>query len=70
MRYTPVELRHVRSGRALFGYKRDETERMLDDVADSFEEVWRERGELTDSSRSSRSSSRSSSSARSCSRPP
>src|SRR5690349_24197880 len=48
MRYTPVELRHVRVGRALFGYKRDETDRILEDVADSFEEVWRDRGELTD----------------------
>jgi cell division initiation protein len=49
MRYTPVELRHVRLGRTLFGgYKRDELERLLEDVADSFEEVWRERGELTD----------------------
>jgi cell division initiation protein len=48
MRYTPVELRHVREGRALFGYKRPEIDRVLEDVADSFEEVWRERGELTD----------------------
>ena len=48
MRYTPVELRHVRMGRALFGYHRDETNRMLEDVADSFEEVWCERGELAD----------------------
>jgi cell division initiation protein len=49
MRYTPVELRHVRLGRSLFGgYKKDELERLLEDVADSFEEVWRERGELTD----------------------
>ena len=48
MRYTPVELRHVRMGRALLGYRRDETDRMLEDVADSFEEVWCERGELAD----------------------
>jgi cell division initiation protein len=48
MRYTPVELRHVRVGRALLGYKRDETDRIIDDVADSFEEVWRDRAELTD----------------------
>lgn len=48
MPYTPVELRHVRLGRALLGFKRDETERLLSDVADSFEEVWRERGELGD----------------------
>jgi cell division initiation protein len=49
MRYTPVELRHVRLGRSFFGgYKKDELERLLEDVADSFEEVWRERGELAD----------------------
>jgi cell division initiation protein len=49
MRYTPVELRHVRLGRTLFGgYKRDELDRLMEDVADSFEEVWRERGELAD----------------------
>src|SRR5713226_3898854 len=48
MRYTPVELRHVRISRAFFGYRRDETNRMLEDVADSFEEVWSERGELAD----------------------
>jgi cell division initiation protein len=48
MRYTPVELRHVRVGRSFLGYKRDETDRILEDVADSFEEVWRDRGELTD----------------------
>src|SRR5712691_1372679 len=49
MRYTPVELRHVRFARTMFGgYKRREAEQLLEDVADSFEDVWRERGELTD----------------------
>lgn len=48
MPYTPVELRHIRIGRALFGFKREETQRLLDDVADSFEDVWRDRGELAD----------------------
>ena len=49
MRYTPVELRHVRLGRVMFGgYRRHEAEKLLEDVADSFEEVWRERGELAD----------------------
>jgi cell division initiation protein len=49
MRYTPVELRHVKIRRSLFGgYKRDEADQILVDVADSFEDVWRERGELTD----------------------
>ena len=49
MRYTPVELRHVRLAKKLVGgYDRSETERLLEDVADSFEDVWRERGELAD----------------------
>jgi cell division initiation protein len=49
MRYTPVELRHVKMRRSLFGgYKRYEADQILVDVADSFEDVWRERGELTD----------------------
>jgi cell division septum initiation protein DivIVA len=49
MRYTPVELKHVRIGRALFGgYKRDEIDKLLEDVADSYATVWSERGELTD----------------------
>jgi cell division initiation protein len=49
MRYTPVELRHVRIDKSFFGgYDQSETDRLLEDVADSFEEVWRERGELAD----------------------
>jgi cell division septum initiation protein DivIVA len=49
LRYTPVELRHVKIGRSTFGgYKRHETDKLLEDVADSFEVVWRERGELGD----------------------
>jgi cell division initiation protein len=48
--YTPVELRHVRLGKTLFrrGYKRGEVDALLEDVADSFEDVWRERAELAD----------------------
>jgi cell division initiation protein len=48
MRYTPVELRHVKPARALFGYKRGEVDQVLEDTVESFEEVWRERGELAD----------------------
>jgi cell division initiation protein len=49
MRYTPVELRHVRLGRTLFrGYRRGEADKLIEDIADSFEEVWRDRGELAD----------------------
>src|SRR5579862_416169 len=48
MPYTPVELRHVHLARGLIGYRRDAVEQLLHDVADSFEAVWRERGELED----------------------
>jgi cell division initiation protein len=49
MRYTPVELRHVKIGRSTFGgYRKLETEKLIEDIADSFEEVWRDRGELSD----------------------
>jgi cell division initiation protein len=49
MPYTPVELRHVRLGKQMFrGYERKQTDELLEEVADSFEEVWRERGELGD----------------------
>ena len=48
MRYTPVELRHVKLGRGLLGYRRAEVDSLVDDVASSFEEVWAERGELAD----------------------
>src|SRR6476469_375813 len=48
MAYTPVELRHVRLPRRPFGYRRSTTDRLFAEVADSFEEVWRERGDLAD----------------------
>ena len=48
MPYTPVELRHVRVGRALLGYRREAVENLLAEIADSFETVWRERHELAD----------------------
>jgi cell division initiation protein len=48
MGYTPVELRHVKVARSLLGYNRGKVEQLLDEVADSFEVVWRDRGELTD----------------------
>src|SRR5213082_489663 len=49
MRYTPVELRHVKISRSLLGgYSRHETDKLLEDVADSFATVWSERGELAD----------------------
>ena len=48
MAYTPVELRHVRFKRALFGYQRNSIDRTIEEVADSFETVWRERADYAD----------------------
>ena len=48
MALTPVEIRHITPGRALFGYSRGATDRLLGEVADSFEDVWRERADLAD----------------------
>jgi cell division initiation protein len=48
MGMTPVEVRHVPIGRGFWGYRRGSVERLLDEVADSFEEVWRERADFAD----------------------
>ena len=48
MAYTPVELRHVRFKRGLFGYQRTPVDRTIEEVADSFETVWRERADYAD----------------------
>ena len=48
MALTPVEIRHMTPGRALFGYSKGATDRLLADVAASFEDVWRERADLVD----------------------
>ena len=48
MTYSPVELRHVSLKRRLLGYDRDAVDSMLSDVADSYEQVWRERVDLGD----------------------
>jgi cell division initiation protein len=48
MSYTPVEIRHVRLKRGLFGYRRSPVDEVLRDVADSYELVWRERADLAD----------------------
>ena len=45
MSLTPVEIRHVDLGRSLFGYDRTATDKLLDDVTRSFEDVWRERAD-------------------------
>ena len=48
MSYTPVEIRHVRLKRGLFGYRRSQIDRLLDEVVESFENVWRERADHAD----------------------
>jgi cell division initiation protein len=49
MPLTPVEIRHVQLRRVFpRGYRRADVERLLNEIADSFEEVWRERADLAD----------------------
>jgi cell division initiation protein len=48
MALTPVEIRHMTPGTGLFGYKRPAMDRLLDEIAASFEDVWRERADLAD----------------------
>ena len=48
MGMTPAEIRHVPIGRGLWGYRRGAVERLLDEVASSFEDVWRERADYAD----------------------
>jgi cell division initiation protein len=48
MLLTPVEIRHVRLRRAVLGYERAGTNRLLEEIATSFEDVWRERADLRD----------------------
>ncbi len=47
MSLTPVEIRHVKLGRGV-GYKRESVDRLLSDVVQSFEDVWRDRADLAD----------------------
>jgi cell division initiation protein len=48
MALTPVEIRHLSFGTRLFGYRRSSIDRALAEVADSFEDVWRDRADLAD----------------------
>jgi cell division initiation protein len=49
MALTPVEIRHLTPQRTLFrGYKTAATDRLLEEIAASFEDVWRERADLAD----------------------
>ena len=48
MALSPVEIRHIRLGRGLLGYRRGPADQMLEEIASSFEEVWRDRADLAD----------------------
>lgn len=49
MPLTPVEIRHLQLRRSfLRGYRRKAVDGLLTEIADSFEEVWRERADLSD----------------------
>ncbi len=49
MPLTPVEIRHIELRRTfLRGYRRPAVNQLLEEIADSFEEVWRERADLAD----------------------
>src|SRR3990170_4873567 len=48
MSLTPVEIRHLQLGRSLRGYSRGTVDRLLAEIADAFEDVWRERADLGD----------------------
>jgi cell division initiation protein len=49
MPLTPVEIRHIELRRAwLRGYRRKPVDQLFEEIADSFEDVWRERADLAD----------------------
>ena len=48
MAITPVELRHIKLKRGLFGYRRAPVDQLLEEIERSFEDMWRERAELAD----------------------
>ena len=46
MSLTPVESRHIQFRRGLFGFRPAAVRKAMEDIADSFEAVWRERADL------------------------
>ena len=48
MTISPVELHHIRHRRGLFGYRRPPVDRLIEEIAESFEEVWRQRADYAD----------------------
>jgi cell division initiation protein len=48
MTITPVELHHIGLKRGLLGYRRGPVDELILEIADSFEEVWRQRADYAD----------------------
>ena len=48
MTLTPVEIKHVKLAVRPLGYSRSATDRLLAEIAASFEDVWRDRADLRD----------------------
>jgi len=48
MSLTPVEVRHLELRRGFLGYRRAGVRHAMDDIADSFESVWRERADMAE----------------------
>ncbi|MSO95310.1 MAG: DivIVA domain-containing protein [Thermoleophilia bacterium] len=48
MPLTPVEIRHIQLKRGLFGYRKPAVHRMMEDIAESFEAVWRDRAQVSE----------------------
>ena len=48
MTITPVELHHIRFRKGLRGYSPSAVDRIIEEIADSFEEVWRQRADFAD----------------------
>jgi cell division initiation protein len=48
MTITPVELHHINLKRGLLGYRRGTVDELIAEIADSFEEVWRQRADYAD----------------------
>jgi cell division initiation protein len=48
MSLSPAEIHHVELPRRLFGYRRRAVDELLDETVRSFQEVWRDRADLTD----------------------
>ena len=40
MGLSPVEIKHIRLQRSLFGYKRTTVDATLEEIAESYEDVW------------------------------